>query len=81
VETNRDNLEEPMGDVHTCQSCGDLFYGEVTLCPECDLELCGDCLKNCINCGKVGCISCLQYDSEQGEYFCGEECRKEWELK
>lgn len=44
----------------TCESCGDIVPEEDQVrCPDCDHELCRDCLQRCDDCGQLHCGGCL----------------------
>lgn len=35
-------------------------------------------VKECANCGHIGCVRCLPLDKETRERFCNDECKDEW---
>ncbi len=73
--------EETEPDFAICCICG-----EKTTVPEC-CDICSephcsycveDAFVKCEMCNRKACRKCLEYDIDEGVFFCGSECKEEW---
>lgn len=70
-------IHEPVDPpVVKCQICGKetYDYGDnnedgIQEC-DCGRQVCPNCVVECAECGAKGCIKCMLYDLNIGEYFC-----------
>lgn len=74
-------MDEP-DIVGNCEACrGEIYDYEETTCDTCEMAIHTSCKKECAQCGHEGCKGCMIYDDESGEYFCGDECKEEFNLE
>jgi len=72
--------EYPSGkEIGSCTACGGVMYDyDAAECDDCGFTVHADCLKMCENCAHIACRKCMKQDKETLDWFCGEDCIKEY---